>query len=544
MNRIFGKNITKRAFMEKFEIPHSTILRNPSVEELYSIGSSNYPVDSHTRPTVISSTGAMAAYSGTKTGRSPKDKRIVCDETTKDEVWWDGNRPISPQSFDKLEERAKNYMKTRPRLYVVDGYAGWEKRNRQKIRVYCLRAYHALFMQNMLIMPTKEELMDDFDEVDYTIFNAGEHPSSRKIEGVDSDTTIALNLAKKKMVILGSQYAGEMKKGIFSVMNYLMPKREILSMHASANEGETGDVTLLFGLSGTGKTTLSADPKRRLIGDDEHCWNDEGIFNIEGGCYAKCVGLSEEKEPDIFKSIKYGSVLENVRFKDFESKVVNYDDVSITENTRVSYPLTYIKNCKIPAVGAHPKNIIFLTCDAYGVLPPVSKLSYEQAMYHFISGYTAKVSGTEQGVKEPSSTFSSCFGEAFLCLHPVVYAELLAEKMKKHKTNAWLINTGWTGGKYGIGKRIDLNHTRKILDVIHEGKLQHVPTSKMDIFNLDVPEHVDGVPTEILRPENTWTDKGEYQKTMKILAIQFVKNFKKYESRASDFIKNAGPIMH
>lgn len=544
MNHIFGKTITKKRFIEKFEIPHPNILRNPSVEELYSIGSSTYPTDSHTRPTVITSTGAMAAYSGTKTGRSPNDKRIVFDETTKDEVWWEANRQISQESFEKLEERARNYMKTRPRLYVLDGYAGWEKENRKKIRVYCLRSYHALFMQNMLIMPTRDELIEDFDEVDYTIYNAGEHPSSTKIEGVDSDTTIALNLSKKKMVILGSQYAGEMKKGIFCVMNYLMPKRGILSMHASANEGETGDVTLLFGLSGTGKTTLSADPKRRLIGDDEHCWNDEGIFNIEGGCYAKCGGLTEEKEPDIFRSIKYGSVLENIRFKDFESKIVNFNDTSITENTRVSYPLSFIKNSKIPAMGSHPKNIIFLTCDAYGVIPPVSKLSYEQAMYHFISGYTAKVSGTEQGVKEPTSTFSSCFGEAFLCLHPVVYAELLAEKMKKHKTNAWLINTGWTGGKYGVGERIDLKYTRRILDVIHEGGMEHATTSTMDVFNLEIPQNVDGVPTEILRPENTWTDKGEYDKTMKFLANQFVNNFRKYESKASNLIKNAGPILN
>ena len=543
MNRVFGKTITKKRFIEDFEIPHSNILRNPSVEELYSLGSSTYPTDSHTRPTVITSTGAMAAYSGTKTGRSPKDKRIVFDEATRDEIWWEANRPISQESFERLEERAKNYMKSRPKLYVVDGYAGWEKRNRKKIRVYCLRSYHAMFMQNMLIMPTRDEL-EDFDEVDYTIINAGEHSSSTKIEGVDSDTTIALNLSKKKMVILGSQYAGEMKKGIFSVMNYLMPKKGILSMHSSANEGETGDVTLLFGLSGTGKTTLSADPKRRLIGDDEHCWNDEGIFNIEGGCYAKCARLTEEKEPYIFRSIKYGSVLENIRFKDFESKIVNFDDTSITENTRVSYPLSFIKNSKIPALGCHPKNIIFLTCYAYGVLPPVSKLSYEQAMYHFISGYTAKVSGTEQGIKEPTSTFNSCFGEAFLCLHPVVYAELLADKMKKHKTNAWLINTGWTEGKFGVGKRIDLKYTRRILDVIHEGGLEHTTTSKMNVFNLEIPHHVEGVPTEILRPENTWTDKGEYEKTMKFLANQFVDNFRKYESKASNLIKNAGPIFN
>jgi phosphoenolpyruvate carboxykinase (ATP) len=334
-----------------------------------------------------------------------------------------------------------------------------------------------------------------------------------------------------------------MKKGVFTIMNYLMPKQGILSMHTSANEGKNGDVTLLFGLSGTGKTTLSADPHRKLIGDDEHCWGDDGIFNIEGGCYAKCIGLTLEKEPEIYNAIKFGSVLENVGFSDMHSRTVNYNDTSITENTRVSYPLEFIEGVKIPAVGKHAKNIIFLTCDAYGILPPISKLSYEQAMYHYISGYTAKVAGTEMGVKEPSSTFSACFGEAFIPLHPTVYGELLAQKMKKHDAKAWLVNTGWTGGKYGIGKRINLKYSRAIIDAIHNGDLDNIECFKMPGFNLNVPKTCKGIPDEILNPILTWQNKDEYQRTLKILINDFINNFKKYEDKASNEVKNAGPTM-
>jgi phosphoenolpyruvate carboxykinase (ATP) len=399
-------------------------------------------------------------------------------------------------------------------------------------------------MRNMLIKPTNEELARDFvNGAEYNIFNAGEFPASTLVPGIESKTCVTLNLSEKKFVILGTQYAGEMKKGIFTLMHYLMPKRGILSLHASANEGEKGDVTLLFGLSGTGKTTLSADVKRKLIGDDEHCWSQDGVFNIEGGCYAKCVGLSAEKEPEIFNAVRFGSVLENVLFSDDTTREVNFHDISITENTRVAYPLEFIPGVKLPAIGGHPKNILFLTCDAYGVLPPVSKLTHEQAMYHFISGYTAKVAGTEVGIKEPTSTFSACFGEAFLPRHPALYAEMLAEKMNKHKAHAWLINTGWTGGKYGIGKRMSLKYTRAIIDAIHSGELENASTIQLPVFGFNVPTSCSGVPTEILNPIDTWANKEDYNATLNKLAKGFQDNFKKYEDQASQKIKDAGPKL-
>lgn len=486
----------------------------------------------------------MAAYSGERTGRSPKDKRIVKDVNTEKEIWWgDINIPCTAETYRLCESRAIDYISSRPRVYVVDGYAGWDAKHRIKVRVICVRPYHALFMRNMLIVPTQEELQRDFlvGEPDYTVINAGEFSSSKLFSGINGKTAVCVNFSDRRLSILGTQYAGEMKKGVFTIMQYLMPKRGILSMHASANEGVNGDVTILFGLSGTGKTTLSTDPNRKLIGDDEHCWTDEGVFNIEGGCYAKCIGLSKAKEPEVFNAIKFGAVLENIEFHDMHSRVVNYNNISITENTRCSYPLEFIPGAKIPAVGGHPKNILFLTCDAYGVLPPVSKLTHEQAMYHFISGYTAKVAGTEVGVKEPVSTFSACFGEAFIPFHPNVYAELLAKKMKKHNTNAWLINTGWVGGKYGVGKRIDLKLTRKIIDAIHSGELEKIKTKNMPGFNLAIPEECPGVPTEILTPIELWHNKEEYNRTLDILIKDFNNNFKKYEDLTGDAVKNAAP---
>lgn len=407
---------------------------------------------------MISNTGAYCAYSGKRTGRSPKDKRIVLDSKTKDEIWWgDVNIPISPESNRMIEELAIDYLNNRKRIFIVDGYLGWDPLYRIKCRVLTTRAYHALFMRNMMIVPTDEELRRDFidNNIDFHLFNAGEFkaPRSPLLKGVSNNgCCVSVNLSDNRLTILGSQYAGEMKKGLFTIMHYLMPKKNVLSLHASANEGPKGDTTLLFGLSGTGKTTLSADPKRALIGDDEHCWTPDGIFNIEGGCYAKCIGLTEDKEPEIYRALKFGAVLENVIFYDQFSREVNYHDLTITENTRAAYPLEFIPGAKIPAVGEHPNNIIFLTCDAFGVLPPVAKLTPEQAMYHFISGYTAKVAGTEVGIKEPVPTFSACFGAAFLPLHPAIYAKMMADKMKKHETTAWLINTGWTGGKYGTGR--------------------------------------------------------------------------------------------
>ncbi len=488
----------------------------------------------------IVASGAIATDSAVKKGRSPNDKRVVEEPSSKDDVWWGKvNVPLSEDSFAKNKKIALDYLNSAERLYVVDGFAGWDSESRVNVRIICSRPYHALFMHNMLIRPTAEELAN-FGEPDYVVFNGGMQKADTSVEGVETETSVALNFANGEFVILGTQYAGEMKKGIFTVMNYLMPKAGIVSMHCSANEGADGDVSLFFGLSGTGKTTLSADPRRQLIGDDEHCWNDTGVFNIEGGCYAKCIDLSEEKEPEIFRAIRFGTVLENT-VQDPDTRKVDYTDSSLTENTRASYPIEFIDNAKIPCLGGHPKNIVFLTCDAFGVLPPVSKLSPEQAMYHFISGYTAKVAGTEVGVTEPEATFSACFGSPFLVWHPAKYAELLAEKMREHKAHAWLVNTGWSGGAYGTGSRMSLKYTRAIIDAIHDGSLAGAATEADPVFGLEVPTTCASVPAEILVPKNTWSDKNAFDTTANKLAQLFVDNFKKFESDASDAIKSAGP---
>ncbi|EGR33029.1 phosphoenolpyruvate carboxykinase, putative [Ichthyophthirius multifiliis] len=532
--------------LEKYGITHKNILYNLSVGELYEIGTKKIPpCDPWTANNSISSTGALCAYSGQRTGRTPQEKRIVLDETTKDTIWWGPvNIPINPESHAFCKDMAIKYLNTRQRLYIVDGYAGWDPKYRLKVRIVCSRSYHALFMKNMLIRPTNEELMRDFKDdknIDFHVFNAGEFKSPLPIKDVTSETTVQVNFKENQMIILGTQYAGEMKKGIFGVMHYKMPQKGVLSLHSSATEGKNGDITLFFGLSGTGKTTLSADPQRQLLGDDEHCWSDNGVFNIEGGCYAKCIGLTREKEPEIYDAIKFGAVLENINFKDSKNRIVDYDNVDITENTRACYPLEHIPNAKFPSVGGHPKNIIFLTCDAYGVLPPVSKLNSSQAMYHFISGYTAKVAGTEVGVVEPQATFSSCFGEAFLPLHPTLYADMLAQKMKQHGSNCWLVNTGWSGGKYGEGKRMSLKVTRKIIDAIHSGELDKVQYTNLPIFNLQVPTQCPGVDSSILTPKNTWSNKSAYDSELKKLGNMFQKNFKKYQDKASREVIDAGP---
>jgi phosphoenolpyruvate carboxykinase (ATP) len=437
-------------------ITNPIVYRNMSPAELYEHAVDpkfNWTNDPNGRPACISSTGALVAYSSDRTGRSPKERRIVLDAITKDTVnWGDINIPMDLQNYKVNWNRSIDYLNMLKRLYVVDGYAGWDPKWRMKIRVITELPYHALFMRNMMVVPKKEEL-EQFDSgVDFTFVNAGMFRADPLNKGVKQKTSVCLNLTDNTSCILGSLYAGEMKKGLFGIMNYWMPIKGNLSMHASANEGASGDVTVFFGLSGTGKTTLSADPRRRLIGDDEHVWTDDGIFNIEGGCYAKCCFLTHEKEPEIYDAIRFGSVLENIKFTDNNERTVNYDDISITENTRVSYPLDFIPGAKIPAVGGHPKNIIFLTCDAYGVLPPVARLTPEQTMYQFISGYTAKVAGTEVGIKEPVPSFSTCFGEPFMPLHPYRYAKMLADKMKKHNTKVWLVNSGWSAGAYPKGK--------------------------------------------------------------------------------------------
>jgi len=382
-------------------------------------------------------------------------------------------------------------------------------------------------MRNMLMRPQCEADLEEFrrEGPDFHIFNAGEFPANPLTKGVSSITSVDVNLQDNEMVILGTQYAGEMKKGVFGLMHYLMPKQGVLSLHSSATEGDAGDTTLLFGLSGTGKTTLSADPKRKLIGDDEHCWSDDGVFNIEGGCYAKCLGLSAEKEPDIYNAIRFGAVLENVVL-DPATRKVDFEDALYTQNTRLCYPIEFMSNAKIPCVSGHPKNIIFLTCDAFGVLPPVAKLTSNQAMYHFIAGYTAKVAGTEEGVKEPQATFSACFGAAFLAFHPTMYAKMLAEKVEKYKCDVWLVNTGWAGGAYGTGTRMSLKYTRKIIDGIHDGSLAKAKTEILPVFNLQMPVHCEGVPDEFMTPYKAWKSRKDYDATLNKLAGMFASNVK------------------
>tara|TARA_B100000809_G_scaffold195254_1_gene194598 strand:- start:3828 stop:5399 length:1572 start_codon:yes stop_codon:yes gene_type:complete len=510
--------------------PEYTNLR-PS--RLYEIGTS-------LEGAKISSTGALAANSGAKTGRSPKDKRVVRNAASEGDVWWGSvNVALEEESFEKNRAAGLEFLAAQPRLYVVDGFAGWDPKYRLKVRIICSQAYHALFMYNMLIRPTDAELAD-FGEPDFTVYNAGSLEADTSVEGVDTATNVALSFERNEMVILGTEYAGEMKKGVFTLMNYLMPRDGVLSMHCSANEGAAGDVSLFFGLSGTGKTTLSADPERKLIGDDEHCWSQDGVFNIEGGCYAKCIDLTPESEPEIFQSIRFGSILENVIF-DERDREVDYTDTSLTQNTRCSYPIEFIPNAKVPCVGSHPKNVVLLTCDAFGILPPVSKLSPAQAMYHFISGYTAKVAGTEMGVTEPEATFSACFGAAFLVWHPTKYAEMLAEKIREFGSNVWLVNTGWTGGGYGVGSRINLPYTRAIIDAIHSGALNDVPCQEDETFGFAVPTECPDVPSEILVPSNTWEDKDAYAAGAAKLAELFQENFKTYADGATEEILAAGP---
>lgn len=520
--------------LEKIGITKPKIYRNLSVPRLYEMALKNE------KGSAISDKGALLVYSGEKTGRSPKDRRIVKHPESEGNIdWGNVNIPMDETTFVINKVRAIDYLNVMETVFVFDGYAGWDPKYRIKVRVICSRAYHALFMNNMLIRPTKEELKS-FGEPDYTIINSGAFPANKFTKEMTSKTSIALDFEKREIIILGSEYAGEMKKGIFTVMNYLMPLRKVMPMHCSANVGKNGDVSIFFGLSGTGKTTLSADPERNLIGDDEHCWTDTGVFNIEGGCYAKAINLSEEKEPEIYRAIKFGTVLENVVY-DEKTRAVDYDDISITENTRASYPIEFIDNALIPCVSGQPTNIIFLTCDAYGVLPPVSMLTPEQASYHFISGYTAKVAGTEMGVTEPSATFSACFGAAFMPWHPNKYAELLGEKIKSQNVKAWLVNTGWTSGPYGIGSRIKLKYTRAIIDAIHNGSFDGVEMVDDSVFGFKVPTSCPSVPSDLLVPSLTWVDKKSYENTRSKLAELFKTNFKKYEKGVNSEIAAAGP---
>jgi len=515
------------------EITVPVVVRNASPARLYE--------DAVTRERAgIVSSGAIAIRSGAKTGRSPKDKHVVRHPDSEQDVWWGAvNHPIDEHTFLLNRQRAIDYLNTRDQIYVFDGFAGWDPASRLKVRVICARAYHALFMQNMLIRPTLDEL-ERFGSPDYVIYNAGQFPANPLTAQMTSRTSIDLSLERREQVILGTEYAGEMKKGVFTLMHWLLPARGILSMHCAANEGANGDVSLFFGLSGTGKTTLSADPARRLLGDDEHGWGESGIFNIEGGCYAKCIHLSADREPEIYQAIRFGTVLENVVY-DSATREVDFESSAITENTRAAYPIEHIDNARPPCVAGHPRHVIFLTCDASGVLPPVSRLTPEQAMYQFLSGYTARVAGTEVGIFEPQLAFSACFSAAFLVRHPVVYARLLAEKLKRHKTQAWLVNTGWAGGGYGVGKRIDLAVTRQIIDAIHAGDLDQAAVETDPIFGLHAVSRVPGVSDRLLIPRQAWDDADAWQAAAKTLAAKLRENFSAYAEAAGPEVVQAGP---
>ena len=487
----------------------------------------------------ITSQGALAADTGEFTGRSPKDKFLVKDAQTADAAWWGAvNQPFEEAKFDALLNKVMNHMQGKD-IFVRNAYACADPKNRLNIQVVTESAYQNLFAKHLFLRPSAEEIATQPTE--WIIVASPSFHADPAVDGTRQHNFTMVSVSRKIILIGGSGYTGEIKKGIFSVLNYILPhERNVLSMHCSANIGVNGDTALFFGLSGTGKTTLSADPNRKLIGDDEHGWSDTGVFNFEGGCYAKCVNLTEEKEPQIWHAIKHGALVENVRF--FEgSDVVNYDDISVTENTRVAYPIDYIENIAVPSVGDAPKNIFFLTADAFGVLPPISKLNPGQAMYQFISGYTAKVAGTEAGVTEPQATFSSCFGQVFLPLHPTVYAKMLGEKLSASpEINVWLVNTGWSGGGYGVGSRMKLSYTRAMITAALEGKLDGSFTEH-PVFGMMMPDACDGVPSELLHPRNTWADKEAYDKQCEKLAHLFNDNFKKFEDGASEEIKNAAP---
>jgi len=480
---------------------------------------------------------------GRFTGRSPKDKYIVRDASTEKTVWWESegsdNKPLTPSVWKELLQISTQQLSNKE-LYVVDGFCGANPETRLSVRLVTEVAWQAHFFKNMFIRPSVEEIAQF--KPDWTILNSCKATAKNFKElGLRAENYVAFNIQERMTLIAGTWYGGEMKKGIFSIMNYFLPLEGIGSFHCSANQGQSGDTALFFGLSGTGKTTLSTDPKRKLIGDDEHGWDNSGIFNFEGGCYAKAIDLTPEKEPDIFGAIKRNALLENLDVS--EKGKIDFASARYTENTRVSYPIDHIQNIVKPVSrGTHPKKIIFLTCDAYGVLPPVSKLTNEQAMYQYLSGYTAKVAGTELGVTEPTATFSACFGRAFLLVHPTMYAEILGKKMAEHGSTAYLVNTGWNGGGYGVGKRISLKATRAIIDAILDGSIEDAEFQNFDVFNFQIPKSLPGVDSEILNPSATWADKAAYAATVQKLAHQFVENFKKFATTpAGKSVESVGP---
>ena len=485
--------------------------------------------------------GPFRAVTSPHTGRSPNDKFVVKEEASAADIdWGKVNQPMTDAHFEALLGDVRAYLSARDELFVQDLYCGADPSYRLSVRYVSPSAWHMAFVRNMFIRPDPTAL-PTFDP-NFTVLHAPEMEADPARHGTRTGTFIVLNLARRMILIGGTRYAGELKKAMFTVMNYYMPKQGVLSMHCSANVGKAGDAALFFGLSGTGKTTLSADPERALVGDDEHGWSPTGVFNYEGGCYAKVIHLSPEGEPDIYRTTQmFGTILENVVLDDLTRKV-KFDDQSITENTRASYPLPYIPNHVANGRAGHPKNIVFLTADAYGVLPPIAKLTREQAMYYFLSGYTAKVAGTERGLKEPQATFSSCFGAVFLVWHPTKYAEMLGKLIDEHKSDVWLVNTGWTGGAYGVGKRMKLAHTRAMVNALLHGELKSAKFETDPIFGLAIPTEMRDVPKDVFNPRNTWSDKAAYDTQAKKLAGMFRENFAKFESHAGEAVTKAGPL--
>lgn len=487
----------------------------------------------------LSDTGAFTGDTGEFTGRSPKDRYIVRDKENEKTIWWGKiNIPISPSEFDALHQKMVDFLADR-QVYVRDAYAGADPQYRLNLRIINTLAWHNLFCYNMFLRPGGEELKSFIPN--FTILCVPEFEADPAIDGTEKKNFAILNLSKRMIIIGGTAYAGEMKKGIFSVLNFILPQEHgVLPMHCAANIGEGDDTAIFFGLSGTGKTTLSTDPHRKLIGDDEHGWTNDKVFNFEGGCYAKVIDLTREEEPDIYDAIRFGTIVENTRFYK-GSRQIDFTDRSVTVNTRTAYPIHYIPNVASPSVGGNPKNIFFLTADAFGVIPPISRLNTPQAMYHFISGYTAKVAGTEVGVTEPEATFSACFGEAFLPLHPTEYATLFGKKIEQQDVDVWLVNTGWTGGSFGVGSRVKLKYTRAMITAALEGKLEQAEYQEDEIFGVQIPRSCPGVPSEILNPRDTWKDIASYKKTAKKVARQFVENFEKYADYATEAITSGAP---
>jgi len=528
----FGLNTKFTSQIEQFGIKSSKIHRNLSVTELVEIAVKK-------NEGIVTSTGSLSVKTGKFTGRSPDDRFIVYDDQTHDSVnWGDINHQFPVGKFDKIFEKMKKFVEGRE-LFVFDGFVGAEKENRLPIRVINDHAWQNLFVRQLFIRPSAAEL--ESHEPEFTVMCINDFNAIPEVDGTNSNVFILIDLTRKIVLIGGTSYAGEMKKSMFTIMNYLLPSRDVFPMHCSANIGKNGDTSLFFGLSGTGKTTLSADPNRMLIGDDEHGWSDTGTFNFEGGCYAKCINLSQEAEPQIWDAIKSGAVLENVVI-DKETLKPDFNDGSLTENTRAAYPLDYIPGAIIPSIGGHPTVIVFLTADALGVLPPISKLTKEGAMFHFMSGYTSKLAGTERGIKEPKAVFSKCFGAPFMPRPAAVYAKMLGEKIQKHNTVVYLINTGWSEGPYGVGKRIKIKYSRAMVTAALTGALDIVKYRHDDLFNLDIPVVCPDVPPEILDPKNMWIDKDSYDLSAKKLAQMFIDNFKRFKN-VSPEIMNAGPKL-